>query len=386
MATPSLNDLINRFGGLDTSLPATNFNKLPALNEVNALRQQQAKLAQLADNPESDIGTQRTLQGIQTGLTRSQQAAIGAAKGRAATSGQAGFAGALAGSAAAIQANKDAAYAQTAAQLFGDLSKTSRNQALDLSKTILTAEQAQAQLANQRAQIDQQSALAELTAKLQQQGNLLSAATSARGQDITESTANQNLDLQRKQLEATTASDAKRLGLSEKELNVRTAEIEQQRKAQELAAALDARRVAIAEQDAKMRQEELKRQQQQQELTNALQAKQFGMTEKEFQMKLKQMSTQEPIVNKQNELTLVQLQKQLDELRKQPLSQVSSTQAPSATDIAFAQRYGTGGVVAPRNLPYYSPASAPPLALSVTPIARNYTRSPISRVLTRNDN
>lgn len=197
---PSLNNLMGMLQKVDTNIPRPVYQP-QQYNEVNALREQQAKLNQLAENPESDVASQRVLQGIQTALTRSQQSALGAAKGRAAASGQAGFGGAYASSAAALQAARGDSYAQAAAKLYGDLSTKSREQALDVQKSILAAEQAAAQQATLRAQLEQQSLISALNARVQQQNTLTDALTVSRGQDLNYNAAMKNSATNERQLD-----------------------------------------------------------------------------------------------------------------------------------------------------------------------------------------
>lgn len=192
--TTSIEDLLTRYSaGEAPTLPPLTYNP-PTIN-LNSLREQQARLQRLADNPESDPSVQALLQGVQTSLSASHRAAQDAARGRAVATGSAGFRGAM--SRAANQALSDKVLGMSAARskIVGEAGMQARQLALQSERDILAAQAQADQIATQRAQLEQQNALALLQAEYNKRNALLQAGLTGRGQDLSQATTQRQLDL-----------------------------------------------------------------------------------------------------------------------------------------------------------------------------------------------
>lgn len=126
----------------------------PKLSQLDALRARQKQVQASLLNPLDAPEVQNALLGIRTQLARGQDAALAQAKGRAAATGQAGFTGALAGSAARVQGERLAAEGQAASSLASQFSKDSRAENLDLLRSIQQGEQSDRDAALRRAALD----------------------------------------------------------------------------------------------------------------------------------------------------------------------------------------------------------------------------------------
>lgn len=110
------------------------------LTALNGLQGSIDAAKQLRANPLGDPAAAASLSQVQSALNRQQQAGIGAAKGRAAASGQGFSAGAMKDTALALQQSNAASYADASAQLAAKLAEQGRLQETELLKAQLQGE------------------------------------------------------------------------------------------------------------------------------------------------------------------------------------------------------------------------------------------------------
>lgn len=137
--------------GVVTQKPS--FQSIPQ-QSLFALQGKAKEAAQRAANPLSDPAAQQTLQAIQSQLNRRQQQGIAQAKSRGATSGQAGFQGALASTAAGLEADNRASYADASANLALQLAQQARAAELAYEQAAAQSESESNRLGIQKYGVD----------------------------------------------------------------------------------------------------------------------------------------------------------------------------------------------------------------------------------------
>lgn len=269
-----LNDLIRALGSPGfTALPQPQYVQ-PELNEVNDLRKRQSELKRLAEDPLSDQGLQSTVQAVAGGLARGEQAALGAAKGRAALSGQAGFGGAFAGSAATLSANRASTLGETKAKLAGDLSAKARDQELGLAEAVLNAQLQAESIATQRAQVAQQAQIAQMQAALQGRTASLGALTS--------------LLSNRESLSVSQDDSAIRNALAQQELGLKDKELTETLKRQQELDAVNREKFDLEKKDRLQKETEKKKQEKLDDEVRKLQLLQVEAEKRDAEKRLRE--------------------------------------------------------------------------------------------------
>ena len=151
-------------------LPGINFQGIDP-SGLNMIKSRLDEANKLAADPMSAPGVQASLQSLQANLSRRAESARGAAMGRAAGTGQAGFQGALAEVGGDIEARQGEAFAGAQADMTQKIFQQARAEGLSLTDALNRAnmESARLQTEQEGMRAQQQGREAELNMRAQMQ-------------------------------------------------------------------------------------------------------------------------------------------------------------------------------------------------------------------------
>ena len=151
-------------------LPGINFQSIDP-SGLNMIKSRLDEANKLAADPLSAPGIQASLQSLQANLSRRAESARGAAMGRAASTGQGGFQGALAEVGGDIEARQGEAFAGAQADMAQKIFQQARAEGLSLTDALNRANMETARLQTEQAGMtaQQQGREAELNARISMQ-------------------------------------------------------------------------------------------------------------------------------------------------------------------------------------------------------------------------